>query len=303
MSRGPEVNASATPASNSSVAAAWHAHSAYLLRVANRLLGDAAYAEDTVQEAFARLAQVDVAAIDDVRGWLAVVVRRLSIDRLRSAYLRHETAAEVGPDGEVPAAGLAPDPSDRVTLDDEVQLALGVVLDELSPPERTAFVLHDVFAVPFDEIGPLVGRSPTAARQLASRARRTVQGKAPLPGRDRARDRAVVAAFLAAAHAGDLDTLVVLLDPEARFSADGTAARHGFPRELLGGDRLAQAFRGRTKGAQLALIDGEVGVAWAPGGKAQGLFAFTVVDDAIVAIALTADATRAAALHVALLGG
>ena len=297
------MEAGSNRGSDGSVAAAWRSHSSYLLRVANRLLGDAAAAEDTVQEAFARLARADVAAIDDVRGWLAVVVRRLSIDRLRSAYVRHETAVEVLPGDDVPGAGLAPNPSDRVTLDDEVQLALSVVLDELKPPERTAFVLHDVFAVPFGEIGSLVGRSPAAVRQLASRARRAVQGKAPVPGRDRTRDRAVVTAFLAAAHSGDLDTLLVLLDPNARFTADRTAARHGFPTELRGGDRLAQAFRGRTRGAQVALIDGEVGAAWAPGGKAQGLFAFTIVDDVVAAIALVADARRVAALDVALLGG
>jgi RNA polymerase sigma-70 factor, ECF subfamily len=296
------VTAAANPTSSSFVAAAWRAHGAYLIRVANRVLGDPAGAEDAVQEAFARLTQADVATIDDVRGWLAVVVRRLSIDRLRSAYVRREAAAEVALGDDVAGVGLAPDPSDRVTLDDEVQLALGVVLDELSPPERTAFVLHDVFAIPFDEVGSLVGRSPTAARQLASRARRAVQGKAPLPGRDRARDRAVVAAFLAAAHAGDLETLLVLLDPDARFCADSTAARHGFPTELRGGDRLAQAFRGHARGAQLALIDGEIGLAWAPRGKALGLFTLTIVDDAIVAIAVTGDPGRVSALDVALLG-
>jgi RNA polymerase sigma-70 factor (ECF subfamily) len=296
------MDAGAGRAQVDSFAAAVRDHGGYLRRVATRLLGDPEAAEDTVQEAYARLAQTDLVAIGDMRGWLAVVVRRLSIDHLRHAYVRRESTAPVFPGDDIPEAGLAPDPADRITLDNEVQLALGVVLDELSPPERTAFVLHDVFAVPFDEIAAIVGRSSAAARQLASRARRRVQGTVATPGRDRARDRAVVSAFLAAARGGDLDTLILLLDPDAVLTVDEAAAARGSFTGTHGADRVARTFTERPLGARPALIDGEVGLAWAPEGQVRAVFTFTVVEDTITAIRLVTDARVIAALHVAFLG-
>lgn len=280
------------------IAAAVREHGSYLHRVATRLLGDPGAAEDTVQEAYTRLARTDLDAVGDVRGWLAVVVRHLAIDHLRRAYVRRESSTPDLPCGDVPAA----DPADRITLDDEVQLALGVVLDGLSPPERTAFVLHDVFAVPFDEIGTIVGRSAVAARQLASRARRRVQGMAAVPGRDRARDRAVVSAFLAAARGGDLDTLILLLAPGAVLTVDEAAAASGAFAAADGADDVARTFTERPLGARPVLIDGEAGLGWAPDGRLRAVFTITVAGDTVAAIGLVTDVRVLATLDVAFLG-
>jgi RNA polymerase sigma-70 factor (ECF subfamily) len=201
------------------LAAVWDADRAHLLRLAGRLLRDPGEAEDVVQEAFGRLAKADIDQIDDVRGWLAVVVRRLCLDRLRSARSRRETAASFDGDGAAADAPMqmtpAPDPADRVTLDEQVQMALVVVLDRLSPPERTAFVLHDVFGFPFDAIAEIVGRTPAACRQLASRARRSIRDGAP-PDRvtaPSARYEELTGRFIAAFNNGDIDGLVSVLDP------------------------------------------------------------------------------------------
>jgi RNA polymerase sigma factor (sigma-70 family) len=281
-------------------AAAVRDHGGYLHRVATRLLGDPHAAEDAVQEAYVRLAQTDLEEIEDKRGWLAVVVRRLAIDHLRHAYVRRESTAPALLGDGIPVHP-GPDPADHVTLDEQVQLALGVVLDELSPPERTAFVLHDVFAVPF-EIAAIVGRSPAAARKLASRARHRVQGMVAEPGRDRARDRAVVSAFLAAARGGDLDTLILLLDPDAVLTVDEAVAERGSFTGTHGAARVARTFTERPLGARPALIDGEVGLAWAPEGRLMAVFTFTIVGDTITAISLAADARVIDTLHVAFLG-
>jgi RNA polymerase sigma-70 factor (ECF subfamily) len=207
------------------VEAAWHAHRGYLHRVAVRVLGDDAAAEDVVQEAFGRLAVADAAAIEDVRGWLTVVVRNAAVDRLRSAANRRETVVDLE-SGAAPPPADGVDPLDRITLDDEVQLALGVVLDRLTPPERTAFVLHDVFGFPFTAVAEIVGRSPTACRQHASRARRAARAAAPHP--DPAVDglREIAERFAAACQGGDLDELIALLDPDV----EGVAERLGHGR-------------------------------------------------------------------------
>ena len=198
----------------------WGADRAHLLRLAGRLLRDPAEAEDVVQEAFGRLANVDIAEIDDVRGWLAVVVRRLCLDRLRSARSRHEAATDLDDAGAADDAPLqarpALDPADRVTLDEQLQIALAVVLDRLSPAERTAFVLHDVFGFPFDDVAEIVGRTPAACRQLASRARRSIREGAP-PDRIAApssRHQDVTDRFIAASKGGDLAELMAVLDPD-----------------------------------------------------------------------------------------
>jgi RNA polymerase sigma-70 factor (ECF subfamily) len=196
----------------------WQAHRSYLVNVAARTLGDRSDAEDVVQEAFGRLATVPLDDIDDVRGWLTVVVRRLSLNRLRSAYSRREEA--VGDDADdVPDRS---DPADRVTLDEQVQQALAVVLDRLSPAERTSFVLHDVFGFPFDAVAEIVGRTPAACRQLASRGRRAVRADAsPLaPGPDRSvHHRELAERFAAACAGGDLGGLMALLDPDVAGDA------------------------------------------------------------------------------------
>jgi RNA polymerase sigma-70 factor (ECF subfamily) len=219
----------------------WDADRTHLLRLAGRLLRDPAEAEDVVQEAFGRLTKVDIEQIDDVRGWLAVVVRRLCLDRLRSARSRRETAAALDGEG---AAGEAPmqvtpplDPADRVTLDEQVQMALLVVLDRLSPPERTAFVLHDVFGFPFDDIAAIVGRTPAACRQLASRARRSIREGAP-PERvvsPSAEHQELTDRFVVAFNTGDVDLLVSVLDPNV--SGDSS---------IIGGRRIGH-FEGRDE--------------------------------------------------------
>ncbi|HEV7760037.1 MAG TPA: sigma-70 family RNA polymerase sigma factor [Acidimicrobiales bacterium] len=204
------------------IAEVWQAHHRYLVNLAARTLGDRTEAEDVVQEAFGRLTTVPLAELDDVRGWLTVVVRRLSLNRLRSAYRRREES--VG----APVGDLDDDPADRITLDDQVQQALAVVLDRLSPAERTAFVLHDVFGFPFDAVGEIVGRTAAACRQLASRARRSIQSDAPplapaptsvAVARTAERRRELAERFAAACAGGDIGELMAVLDPDVAGDA------------------------------------------------------------------------------------
>ncbi len=212
---------SSRASSDALVVEAWHEHHDRLVARAARMLGDKAAAEDVVQEAFRRLDRVSPGEIDDIGGWLAVVVRRLCLNRMHTAYVRHETV------GTEATAVSAVDPADRVTLDDEVQAALALVLDRLTPGERTAFVLHDVFGFPFDAIATIVGRSPVAVRQLASRARRSVRVDGGTSGAIRAGSAdhdAVVERFIAACAGGDIGLLVAVLDPEV----DGHAELIGF---------------------------------------------------------------------------
>ena len=218
--------ASPSPSTEQRVQDAWLADGAFLTRQAQRIVSSRAEAEDVVQEAFGRLARSDIDAIQDLRGWLTVVVRRLSLDRVRSAYVRREVAGEPGDLGAPAVAtghGLA-DPADRITLDDQVTRALGVVLERLTPAERTAFVLHDVFDFPFDAVGEIVGRTPGACRQLASRARQSIRAGAarPLAG-DHAVVSDVAERFAAACAGGDMQALLAVLDP----AVDGVAALLG----------------------------------------------------------------------------
>ena len=184
---------------------------------------------------------------------------------------------------------------------DSLGLALLVVLETLAPAERVAFVLHDLFAVPFDEIAPIVGRSPTAARQLASRARRRVQGGATVPDPDRARQREVVAAFLAASRGGDFDALLALLDPDVVLRADPAAVQMGASRVLRGAVAVAGTFKGRARVAQPALVNGAAGAVWAPGGRPRVIFGFTIAGGKIVEINLVADPERLRRLDVVVL--
>lgn len=203
----------------------WHDDHRYLVAVASRLLHDSAEADDVVQEAFARLVRVDLDAIDDPRAWLTVVVRRLALNRLRSAYARRESVAGTAPpDGPAPLTQGGDDPSDRVTLDEQVRQALAVVLDRLTPAERTAFVLHDVFGFSHAVIGEIVGRTPTACRQLASRARRAVRAVPPTQAGPVTADTTghhsvVTERFIAACAGGDIAELVAILDPDVAGEA------------------------------------------------------------------------------------
>jgi RNA polymerase sigma-70 factor (ECF subfamily) len=225
----------------------WHDDRGYLLGLATRMLGDRAEAEDVIQEAFGRLALVEIDEIEDVRGWMAVVVRRMCLDRLRSAHHRRESVADGEfPEGARPLQGDGTtDPADRVTLDDQVQQALSIVLDRLSPAERTAFVLHDVFGFAFDAVGEIVGRTPTACRQLASRARRSLRTDADetlTADLDVTGPRLLSERFIAACAGGDISELMELLDPE--IAGDATLVGHGPLVTVRGRPEVAQRLLG-----------------------------------------------------------
>jgi RNA polymerase sigma factor (sigma-70 family) len=282
----------------------FEARRAHLRAVAYRMLGSTGEADDAVQEAWVRLTRSDTSAIENLDGWLTTVVSRVSLDMLRSrASRREEPAGESLPEHlESPTAGS--DPEHEALLADTVGSALLVVLDTLSPAERLAFVLHDMFAVPFDEIAPIVGRSPDAARQLASRARRRVRGADTSNEPDHTRQREVVDAFLAAARDGDFDALVAVLDPDVVLRSDRAALPAGVPREVHGAPAVARrALVGRARAARPALVDGAVGVVVAPRGRLLMVLDFKIRDGKIVEIDAVADPERLNQLALALLDG
>ncbi|MEU2281943.1 sigma-70 family RNA polymerase sigma factor [Streptomyces sp. NPDC013178] len=272
------------------LAESFEAHRGHLRAVAHRMLGSAAEAEDAVQEAWVRLSRHDAERIDNLGGWLTTVVGRVCLDMLRSRRSRAEEPLESW----TPAPAADPDPAQNALLADSVGAALLVVLDTLTPAERLAFVLHDLFAVPFEEIAGIVGRTPAATRQLASRARRRVRG-ADEPHADLARQRAVVDAFLAAAREGDLDGLLDVLDPdvEARSEAGVTV---GAAAVAAG----ASSFSHLALVARPALVDGATGLAVIGDGRVERALAFTVVHGRIVAIDIVTDPDRLAEVKVEL---
>jgi RNA polymerase sigma-70 factor, ECF subfamily len=273
------------------LAAAFEEHRDHLRAVAYRLLGSVSDAEDAVQDTWLRLTGTDTDEVQNLGGWLTTVVARVALNMLRSRRSRNEEPVGVSWPGPAeltvasggaasPAAPRREDPEEEAVLADSVGLALLVVLDTLSPAERLAFVLHDMFAMSFAEVGAVLGRSPEAARQLASRARRRVRG-APSPDRaaDLARQREVTSAFLAASRGGDLAALVALLDEDVRLTGDAYAGPDGRPAVLRGAatvSRGAVTAAARAVHSQLALIDGNVGVVWAPGGHLRLALKFTV---------------------------
>ncbi|EWM63509.1 RNA polymerase sigma-70 factor [Micromonospora sp. M42] len=267
-----------------------------LRAVAYRLLGSLTDAEDAVQETWLRLARTDPAAVDNLDAWLTTVVARVSLNALRSRAARREDPLDVRlPDPVVDAD----DPAHAAVLADSVGLALLVVLDTLSPAERLAFVLHDMFGVPFDEIGPLVDRSPAAARQLASRARRRVRGQAPTPDPDLTRQRAVVDAFLAAARDGDLDALIAVLHPDVVLRSDAGTARARHTVVLTGATTVAAqatTFGRLFPHARPVLVNGAAGVLVSAGDRPLSVMAFTVTGGRIAAVDVIADPRRLAAL-------
>ncbi|MEN3285145.1 MAG: hypothetical protein V7607_6285 [Solirubrobacteraceae bacterium] len=268
-------------------------HREHLHAVAYRMLGSLSEADDAVQEAWLRLSRSDTDAVENLAGWLTTVVGRVCLDMLRTRRSRREDYVGTWLPEPVVAADQAAGPEDEALLADSVGLALLVVLETLSPAERLAFVLHDTFGVPFDEIAPIVGRTPAAARQLASRARRRVRGAAPVPEPDLARQREVVGAFLAAARAGDFDALVAVLDPDVVFRADGGGAGRGVLPPVQGAEEVAQ--RVLSRGARFAplgrpaLVNGAAGAFVEVGGVVRAVVGFTVVDDRIVEIDLMLD--------------
>src|SRR5919201_4803576 len=283
----------------------FEAHRSHLKAVAYRMLGSLSEAEDAVQEAWLRLSRSDTSDIENLGGWLTTVVGRVCLDMLRSRTSRREDPLEAHlPDPLVSHAdGI--DPEHEALLADAVGLALLVVLESLGPAERLAFVLHDMFAVPFEEIAPIVGRSPAAARQLASRARRRVQGAAPVPDPDLARQRQVVDAFLAAARGGDFDALLAVLDPDVVLRADRGAVPAGGLTQIRGAAAVAgQAltFARFAYSAQPALVNGAAGVVNTADGQPVSVMSFTITRGKIVAIDTLADPDRLRQLDLTMLG-
>ena len=280
-------------------------HRARMRAVAFRMLGSLAEADDAVQEAWLRLGRTDSSAVENLGGWLTTVVSRVSLDMLRSrASLREEPPYDCSYSEVQPASAVdGGDPEAEALLADSLGPALLVVLGMLAPGERLAFVLHDLFAVPFDEIGPILGRSPNAAKQLASRARRRVRGSALVPNADVTRQRMVVDAFLAASRSGNFEALLALLDPEVALHADATGVQMGSPIEVLGAHAVAGTFSGRALAAQPALVDGSVGIVWAPGGAPRVVWDFTITGDRIVRIDMIAATESLDELDLVLLDG
>jgi RNA polymerase sigma factor (sigma-70 family) len=268
-------------------------HRRRLRAVAYRMLGSLTEAEDAVQDAWIRLSRSNAEQIDNLGGWLTTVVARECLHMLRSRRRR-----EVSFEGHLPDPVITPDgdldPEQEALLANSVGLALLVVLDHLTPPERLAFVLHDTFGVPFEEIAPIVGRSPAASRQLASRARRKVRGESTVPDADPARQREVVDAFLAASRDGDLGALLAVLDPDVVLRADPGAA--GAPREVRGARAVAEqarAFSHLGRFSRRALVNGVAGiVSRAPGGPTFSVMGFAVARGKITEIDILADPER-----------
>jgi RNA polymerase sigma factor (sigma-70 family) len=277
----------------------------HLRAVAYRMLGSLSDADDAVQEAWQRLSRADTSAVENLGGWLTTVVARVSLNMLRSREHRREQPLDVRvPDPIVtPEAGV--DPEHEAVLADSVGLAMLVVLDTLTPAERLAFVLHDMFAVPYEEIGAMVDRSPVAARQLASRARRRVQGRAPVPDRDLGRQREVVDAFFAAAREGDFEGLVAVLDPDVVLRADGGEERNRPTVTLRGARSVAENASGAAKLGRYvrpALVNGAAGAVVVVNGRLFAVMGFTVTDGRIAAIDLLYDPQRLAGLDLTVLG-
>lgn len=272
----------------------------HLRAVAYRMLGSSYEADDAVQEAWLRLSRADAAGIQNLGGWLTTVVARVCLDMLRSRSARREESLDVPNETQDVASDQDQmSPEHETLISDSVGLALIVVLERLGPAERVAFVLHDMFDVPFDEIGSIVGRSPEATRQLASRARRRVHSAATRSEADIGHQRKIVDAFLSASRDGNFEALLAVLDPEIVITADraavelsAAAVSQGAPKlvpEIRGASAVAETFKGRARGAQPALLNGKLGLVWAPGGQTRVAFVLTIAGTRIAAIDLIAN--------------
>ena len=283
-----------------------------LRAVAYRMLGSVSEAEDAVQEAWLRLNGIDAATIENLGGWLTTVVSRVCLDMLRGRQLRREETLDAQVTEPKVVRGQGADPEAEALLADSVGVALLVVLDTLTPAERLVFVLHDLFALPFDEIGSIVGRSPAAAKQLASRARRRVRGSTVPSDAGKARQREVVEAFLRAAREGDLEGLLALLDPDAVLRIDAAvrvnapAAEAGRALELRGASKWAAQLIALSRGrgrhfVEPALINGSVGLLFAPGGTLSRALTFNFTDATITRVEVIGDPARLRDLDIAVL--
>jgi len=269
-----------------------------LRAMAYRMLGSLSDADDAVQEGWIRAAGGGASAVDNLEGWFTTIVARVCLDMLRSRKSRREEPLDLQD------AAAADGPEQEAMLADSVGLALLVVLDTLAPAERVAFVLHDTFGLPFGQIAAITGRSPAAVRQLASRARRRVQGTASVPRTRLARQREVADAFLAAARGGDLAALLAVLDPEVVLHADAAAGPSGAPATLRGAAAVARGARlasGRSRYSGVALVNGTPGIVMAPRGRLRVVLAFTMTDDKISRIDVIADPARLEKLDLAVL--
>jgi RNA polymerase sigma factor (sigma-70 family) len=276
---------------NEWLAEQFEAERPHLRSVAYRMLGSLSEAEDAVQESWLHLSRSDTSNVTNLGGWLTTVVARVCLDMLRSRKSRHEESLDVQVSDPIVSREGEIDPEQEALLADSVGLALLVVLDTLNPAERLAFVLHDLFAVPFDEIASIVGRSETATRQLASRARRRVRGAANVPDADLTRSKAVVDAFLAASRAGDFNGLLAMLDPDVVCHADAVAMK-GAAREWRGASDVARMFMRRAIAARTALVDGVVGAVVAPRGRLLLVLNVKVTNGKIVEIDAVGDPAR-----------
>lgn len=267
------------------LAKTFEANRAHLRAVAYRMLGSLAEADDAVQEAWLRLNIADFDEIENPAAWLTTVVARICLDMLRARKSRREEPLEAHADRPVRTKA---DPEQEALLAEAVGLALLVVLTRLDPAERIAFVLHDMFALPFEDIAPIVERSVEAARQLASRARRRVRG-GDIPAAELPKQRRVVEAFLAASRANDLEALVAVLDPDVVFRGDASAVRMGGPPEIRGAAAVARVFAGRAQAARAAIVDGTLGLVVAPGGRLILVLGLSIANGRITGINAIAD--------------
>jgi RNA polymerase sigma factor (sigma-70 family) len=274
----------------------------HLRAVAYRLLGSREEADDAVQESWLRLSRSDPDKVENLTGWLTTIVARVCLDMLRSRRARPEDPVGTQIPEPLTDPGEPATPEQQAVIADSIGSAMLVVLDTLSPPERVAFVLHDVFGVSFEEIAPVIGKTAAASRQLGSRARRRVQGTGQMPTASASRQRAVVDAFLAASRDGHFEALLALLDPDVVLSRDAAAvALATGPAAVRGAHHVAQLFSGRARGAQPALIDGQAGLVWAPGDRPTVVFALHIDGDVITRIDVIADPGHLAGLELAIL--
>jgi RNA polymerase sigma-70 factor (ECF subfamily) len=279
----------------------FEANRSHLKAVAYRMLGSLSEADDAVQESWLRLSRSDTSGVENLSGWLTTVVARICLDMLRSRNSRREEPLEMSVPEPITSRESGIDPEQEALLADSVGLALLVVLDTLNPAERLAFVLHDIFGMPFEEIAPIVERSETATRQLASRARRRVQGAGQIQDADLSYQREVVDAFLAASRAGNFDALLAVLDPDVVFRHDRTSVPEGASREVRGAEAVARQFSGRAQGARPALVNGSVGIVVARHGRLFLVLNVTITGGKIAEINVVADPERLQQLDLAVL--
>jgi RNA polymerase sigma factor (sigma-70 family) len=294
-----------TVSGNNFLIGQFEANRALLTSVAYRMLGSHSEAEDAVQEVWFRLNRADTDTIENIGGWLTTVVARLCLDMLRARKSRREGPLDAVEDEaaltDPSVAAVGANAEDEIAMADSVGLAMQTVLQRLTPAERVAFVLHDMFAVPFEDIALIIGRSQDAARQLASRARRRVQGANADGEADRSRRREIISAFIAASRGGDFAALLTLLDPDVVLSADAAAVRLGGQAEVRGAPAIAEFFKGRAQAARPARVDGSLDIAVVPGDRLLLVLRLRIDNGRIAAIQVVADPATLATYDVVLM--